>query len=47
MFVYNFEYGYCRDTNPETHSDYAYLSRISNSEKYAYFGINLKVYYFY
>ena len=47
MFVDNFEYGYYRDTDPETHSDYAYLTRINNSEGYAHFGINPKVSYYY
>lgn len=47
MFVDNFEYGYYRDTDPDTHNDYAYLKQINNSEGYAHFGLNPKVYYYY
>ena len=47
MFTENFEYGYYRDTDPDTHKDYACLKRINNSEGYAHFGINPKVDYYY
>jgi len=47
MFTENFEYGYYRDTDPDTHKDYACLKRINNSEGYANFGINPEVDYYY